>query len=624
MKLLINDSQALALQSKSSTSSARNETKLKRGTTQKYMQAVLLAAGQSTRFYPFRSFPHKSAATLLGKPIFLHTLESVKKAGIADVVVITGPKNFVKEAVGDGSELGLSITYIVQETPNGMGDALLQAKDVLKDSFFVLHAHHVAFHEVATEMLDMHKPDGDAILLAREEENVQEFGVLKLKDNAVIDIVEKPLPGHEPSHLRLIGIYLLHKDFLKALSAEKPDHYNFEKALGAYAASHHVGYVATEKSIPSLKYPWDLLAINSYLLNTTDAQTSESANISEKAVIMGHVIIADDVKIMEGAVIKGPCYIGKGTTIGTNAIVRDSVTLGEHCLIGAHMEIKNSIVFDHTTTHSGFIGDSIIGSHNKIAAFIGTANVRLDRKPVRVEGVRGEVNSGLRDLGVIMGDNTKIGIRVTTMPGVVIGNNVLVGPSTAVLRNIPDNTTYYTKFREVVESRDGVKKPADKTFTASKKLVLFDIDYTLFDTDIFKESQLTTYQIYEEVLDVLMNVGKTARLGIFSEGELDFQKTKLLKTDILRHFMEENIHIVASKDETIKEILTQYKDETVVLIDDKLPVLHAAHQIMPSMYTIWVKRGIYAEKQQPISGFTPTREVTTLSEIPEIVESIDA
>jgi UDP-N-acetylglucosamine diphosphorylase / glucose-1-phosphate thymidylyltransferase / UDP-N-acetylgalactosamine diphosphorylase / glucosamine-1-phosphate N-acetyltransferase / galactosamine-1-phosphate N-acetyltransferase len=584
------------------------------------MQAVLLAAGQSSRFYPFSSFGHKSAATLLGKPLFVHTLESVKKAGISEVVVITGGDNYIEKAVGDGSAMDLKITYVTQSDPQGMGDALLKAKDVLHESFFVLHAHHVAFHEVADQMTDMAGEEHDAVLLAREENDVERFGVLALKGDRVVGIVEKPLAGKEPSHLRVIGVYLLNQGFVAALVDEKPGHYNFESALSAYAKDHIVRYVATDKVLASLKYPWDLLLINKQLLHMTEASVAKSAQVSKDAVLTGKVIIDEDAVVMEGAVLKGPCYVGKGTKIGTNAIVRDNVSLGDGCVVGAFLEVKNAVFFNNTTTHSGFIGDSVIGSNNKIAAFFSTANVRLDRKNVRVDAVRGEVDSGLRDLGIIMGDDNKIGMRVSTMPGTVIGNNCIIGPGTTVLKNIPDNTTYYTKFREVVESRDGQVKQSDDAMTNTKKLVLFDIDYTLFDTGIFKESQLTSYNVYEEVIDMLVTVGKSARLGIFSEGELDFQKTKLLKTDIMRHFLDENIHIVASKDMMIKEVLEQYRGEDVFLIDDKLPVLQAAKEILKDIKTVWVKRGIYAENQKPIPGFSPNFEVTNLSDIATIVE----
>ena len=582
------------------------------------MQAVLLAAGQSSRFYPLRDFPHKSAVPLVGKPIFLHTLESVRKAGITDVVVITGKDNFIEKEVGDGSAIGLRIVYVVQPEPKGMGDALLQAKDVLHNTFFLLHAHHVQFHEIAGHMHDMGS-GGEVVLLAREEEHVERFGVLQLKNEKVVGIVEKPQVGKEPSSLRVIGVYLLNDKFVDFLKKEPVGHYNFESALSTFAKHESVRYVATEEKIVSLKYPWDLFAMNAYLLHAADAAIADTANISKNAILTGKVVVDESAVVMEGAVLKGPCYIGKGATIGTNAIIRDNASIGEKTLVGAFMEVKNAIILSSSKTHSGFIGDSVIGSHNKIAALFSTANVRLDRKNIRVDAVRGEADSGLRDLGVIMGSHNTIGMRVSTMPGVVVGNNVVVGPSTTVLKNIPDNTTYYTKFREVISVHNG-QKVSDEAMMNNKKLVLFDIDYTLFDTGVFKESQLTTYNLYTEVLDLLAALRGKARLGIFSEGELDFQKTKLLKTDILKHFLEENIHIVANKDATMREVLKRYKDETVFLVDDKLPVLHAAKEIMGTVKTIWIRRGIYAENQKPIFGFTPDYQVTNLSDVATIVE----
>jgi UDP-N-acetylglucosamine diphosphorylase/glucosamine-1-phosphate N-acetyltransferase len=581
------------------------------------MQAVVLAAGKSSRFYPLTSIGHKSGATLLGKPLFVHTLESIKKSAITDVIVITNKDNHIEKVVGDGSKMGLRITYVVQEEASGMGDALLLAKDYLENTFFVLHAHHVSFAEVATDMMDMSGKEDDVVLLAREEADVTRFGVLDIKKGKVVGIVEKPKMGKEPSHLRLIGIYLLRKDFLPVLETERADHYSFENALSAYASTHTIRYVATEKNLPSLKYPWDLLAINKQLLHMAKETVAESATVSRNAILTGKVIIDENAVIMEGAVIKGPCYIGKGTKVGTNAIVRDYVTTGEGCVLGAFLEIKNTVVFNNTTTHSGFIGDSVVGSNNKFGGFIATANVRLDRKNVRVDAVRGEVDSGLRDLGMIIGDGNKMGARVSTMPGVVIGNNCIIGPSTTVIKNIPDNTTYYTRFKEIVETREG--DLTSENMGVSKKLVLFDIDYTLFDTGVFKESQLTSYNLYEEVIDMLVEVGKFARLGIFSEGELDFQRTKLLKTDVISHFLEENIHIVASKDMMIHEVLERYKDDELFLIDDKLPILQAAHIVKPDIKTVWVKRGIYAENQKPIPGFKPNYVVTNLKDVATIV-----
>lgn len=154
-----------------------------------------------------------------------------------------------------------------------------------------------------------------------------------------------------------------------------------------------------------------------------------------------------------------------------------------------------------------------------------------------------------------------------------------------------------------------------------QKIVLFDIDYTLFDTGIFKETQLTKHNIYEEVLHVLSDLSKKVILGIFSEGEIGFQKNKLKKTGIERFFLKEHIHIVIRKEENLKKILAKYKNNKLFLIDDKLTILYEAKTEFPYVFTIWVKRGEYAQKQKPIKDFVPDAIIGNLREVIPIIDS---
>ena len=208
----------------------------------------------------------------------------------------------------------------------------------------------------------------------------------------------------------------------------------------------------TDRSVPSLKYAWDLLDLkNSLLSNSKGVKISKSAKIAKSAEIMGDVVIDDSAQILEGAIIKGSCYIGKKSMVGTNAIVRDGTSIEENCVIGANMEIKNSLVMKIQKVHSGFIGDSVIGESVRIGADFHIGNKRLDRKSVIVTSPEGlQVDTGLEALGVIIGNNVRIGIKSSAMPGIIIGENSVVGPSTTVLKNVPPDSKYYTKFQEVV------------------------------------------------------------------------------------------------------------------------------------------------------------------------------
>lgn len=154
-----------------------------------------------------------------------------------------------------------------------------------------------------------------------------------------------------------------------------------------------------------------------------------------------------------------------------------------------------------------------------------------------------------------------------------------------------------------------------------EKLILFDIDYTLFDTDLFKSSQLKELSVYDEVREVLNKLLLVANLGIFSEGKIELQKTKLKKTDIEKYFKKELTHIVEKKEEELKKVLSKYKDSMLFLVDDKLTILHKAFKLLPSLKTIWVKRGRYAREQKPIKGFSPAFIVKNLEELIPIISS---
>jgi len=154
----------------------------------------------------------------------------------------------------------------------------------------------------------------------------------------------------------------------------------------------------------------------------------------------------------------------------------------------------------------------------------------------------------------------------------------------------------------------------------SKNLVLFDIDYTLFRTDHFKLTDLAEYSLYDEVSGVLREIDKVSTLGIFSEGDVAFQKEKLIKTNIEKFFLNSDVHIVDKKDETLKEIINKYKNKKIFIVDDKLQVLHALKMYDSNLFTIWIKRGYYANKQKPINHFDPDATVSDLLQAGRIIK----
>lgn len=416
------------------------------------MQAIILAAGESSRFYPFNDL-HKSMVKIMGKTILEHTLMSVKNSGIENVVIVAANDGKIKDLIGDGEKLGLSIKYVLQDKPTGMGDALLLAEKYLENDFFLLHAHHVDFVEFKKILENKKKESSEIVLLAKKITDslcLKKMGILKVDGEKVLDVIEKPLPGTEPSDLGVIGIYFLNKLFVENLRKFPKEHYNFEKSISGFAKKVNVKFALTSIENVSLKYPWDILNFKNHLFKNLKKHIANSASIASSVEMQGEVYVDDEAKIMERAIIKGPCYIGKNAYVGNNAILRDGVDLGENSVIGANMEFKNTLMMENSKVHSGFIGDSVIGKDCRVGAGFNTANVRLDRSAIKVE-VKGEkIDTGLKSLGVMIGNGTHIGIKSSAMPGKIIGRKVTIGSSTSVAKNILDNTTYYTKFQEVI------------------------------------------------------------------------------------------------------------------------------------------------------------------------------
>ena len=156
----------------------------------------------------------------------------------------------------------------------------------------------------------------------------------------------------------------------------------------------------------------------------------------------------------------------------------------------------------------------------------------------------------------------------------------------------------------------------------SKLIVLLDIDDTIFNTEKFKKSDFTQFELYKDVQKALEELSSIAMLGILSQGELTFQKRKLLETNIHHYFHESHTHIVDVKVEAFKKILADYSGKGKILfIEDRLKTLSQAKKTDPSIVAIWIQRGRYAHTQQTVPGFTPDYIISDLDELISIVKS---
>ncbi|MFO7793628.1 MAG: NDP-sugar synthase [Candidatus Nanohaloarchaea archaeon] len=414
------------------------------------MKAVILAAGESSRFKPISENRHKGLTDILGKPIIEYTIEELREAGVEEIIIVQGPDRQIENEIDSADH------YVVQEKPDGMGNALRQAEHLLDGDFLVLTPYRANASKFFRPMIEKaDKEDSEIVFVSTPTDEPEKYGILDIEDGKAVDMIEKPDPSEAPSNKKVVGMYLLNESFFDYLDEVEEWEYQFEDALSKQMEESPASILEIEEETNSIKYPWDLFSVVEELMEKRGQTISEKVSIADSAEIKGNVIVEEGAKIFENAVIKGPAYIGENTVVGNNALVRDHVSLEKGSTAGANTEIKNSVMQPESSIHSGFIGDSIIGRDTHIGAETVIANRGFRKNGQRPE-IKSELigkdyskNSGRSFLGAVIGDNVDIGVNVSIMPGVQIGSDAKIGPGIVVKDNIESGETVYVEQNQV-------------------------------------------------------------------------------------------------------------------------------------------------------------------------------
>ncbi len=188
------------------------------------MKAVVLAGGTGSRLYPLTKVTNKHLLPVGDKPMIFHSLEKIREAGIKDVLIVTGIDYMgdIVRLIGSGSDIGISVTYRVQDNPDGIAGALALAKDFTTNSKFVVILADNIFSSSIVDHITRYIsfPHGTCMLLLKETENPQRFGVATVKDGSIKKIVEKPT--HPESNLCITGIYFFDSSVFSKISNITP------------------------------------------------------------------------------------------------------------------------------------------------------------------------------------------------------------------------------------------------------------------------------------------------------------------------------------------------------------------------------------------------------------------
>jgi UDP-N-acetylglucosamine diphosphorylase/glucosamine-1-phosphate N-acetyltransferase len=407
------------------------------------LKAVVLAAGKGVRLWPLTENRSKHMIPVAGKPIVEHVISAIRSAGIRSIVLVTRYRSeLVKKHVGNGSKLGATVDYVDQPDISGTASAVSMAQDqVGSNDFLVAYGDLVVTPRAIKRVVDTYrkkggKPTIGLVPVSRPES----YGMAKVSGDLLNEIIEKPSQSQSPSNLANTGIYALNPtifDHLQTTLRSGRGEYEITDTISSLAKTGTS--VAWARIDPSdwqdIGKPWDVLAANARLLARSKRRIA--GRIEQGAKVAGQVTIEKGALIRTGTVIEGPARIGEGAVIGPLAHIRASTCVGKGSTIGAFCEIKNSIIMDHTKIpHLSYVGDSIIGEHCNLAAGTIVANLKLNDNTVRMRIKDSLVDTGLRKLGIVTGDNVKTGINASFMPGIRIASGAVIPACSVVSEDV--------------------------------------------------------------------------------------------------------------------------------------------------------------------------------------------
>ena len=353
------------------------------------MKGIILHGGHGTRLRPLTHTGPKQLLPIANKPMSQYALEDLKTAGITEIGIVIGdvyPEK-VKEYYGDGSDFGVKITYIYQDSPKGISHAIKLCRDFIGNERFIVY---LGDNVLRKNLIDYTKKfetsNSDAMILLCEVDDPQRFGVAELDSNnpgKIKTIIEKP---KEPtSNFAVIGIYFLTPKIFEIIENLKPSwrgELEITDALfGLMQQGNKIEYDIVTGWWKDTGTPEDIIHANKLVLDSIGTENQFLINhddkINDKVVIGKNSIISQDSNIQGPVILGENCHIGPSVRIGpyvsigndsklNNCTITNSIVMND-CTIDAKIHLSNSIISHGSTIeHSDGSHELLLGERSKI------------------------------------------------------------------------------------------------------------------------------------------------------------------------------------------------------------------------------------------------------------------
>jgi len=341
------------------------------------MKAVILVGGKATRLLPLTVNIPKAIMLVLNTPFLEHVIRHLGRHQIKDIILAQGHlAQPIEGYLGDGSQFGVKLSYVVEDTPRGTAGAVKNAESRLdlEETFLVLNGDTFTDLDI-TAMIDFHRErKAKATIALAPVDDPTAYGLIETDaEGRVTRFLEKPSWSEVTTNMINAGTYILEPDVLALIPPQKGvsiERETFQQLLAQgepmYAYSSPAYWLDMGTPEKYLQLHRDLLSGKCRHYGLTPGEEvfiREHTDIHPTVQIKGPVVIGDNCAIGHQVKIIGPVVIGDGCTILEDSVIEDSI-IWRNARLGPRVTLKNAILADNCCFNAGSICvESVLGDN---------------------------------------------------------------------------------------------------------------------------------------------------------------------------------------------------------------------------------------------------------------------